>query len=347
MRIISGIQPSGELHIGNYLGAIKNWLELQKDSRNECLFFVADYHSLTEAFDSKTKSKEILDLATDLLALGLDPKKSTLFVQSRISEHANLAWIFNTLVKMSELERMTQFKDKAFGQKENVNIALFAYPVLMAADILIYKAQAVPVGEDQVQHLELTRDIAKRFNEKFGKTFPEPKSLFTETPRIMSLIDPTRKMSKSHGPKSYIALLDSPEVLEEKIKSAVSDTGGPPPLGDALRANKHSLYPKGGVDAGGSNLLSIFGAFARTKEEKDEFEKFRKDHNSGKLKYFEFKPKLSRLVSDYFADFREKHAQLAKNRQYVKTVLDEGGRKAESLARATLEEVKKKIGIAF
>ncbi|MEK7178455.1 MAG: tryptophan--tRNA ligase, partial [Patescibacteria group bacterium] len=190
-RIISGIQPSGKLHIGNYLGAIKNWLKLQRDSKNECFFFIADYHSITENCDPKQKSKEILDLATDLLALGLDPKKSVIFQQSQILFHTELAWIFNTIVKIPELERMTQFKDKAKEQKQNINIGLFDYPVLMAADILIYKAEAVPVGEDQIQHLELTREIARRFNDKFGKIFPEPKSILTETPKIMSLTDPT------------------------------------------------------------------------------------------------------------------------------------------------------------
>lgn len=325
MRIISGIQPSGELHIGNYLGAIKNWIELQKDSKNECFFFVADYHSITENYDPKDKSKEILDLATDLLALGLDPKKSVIFQQSDISDHAALAWIFNAIVKISELERMTQFKDKAAAEKQNINAALLTYPTLMAADILIYKAQAVPVGEDQVQHLEITRDIAKRFNARFGKTFPEPKPLLTETARVMSLSDPAKKMSKSHGPKSYIALNDSPKATEEKIKSAVSDPGGKGP--------------------GGENLLSIFKSFAVTREEKAEYEQFNKDHNAGKLMYSKFKPRLAELIANYFADYRKKYGELVKNPDYVIRVLAEGAKKAFPIAQKTLEEVKKKIGL--
>ncbi|OGD40976.1 tryptophan--tRNA ligase [Candidatus Azambacteria bacterium RIFOXYC1_FULL_41_20] len=326
MRILSGIQPSGELHIGNYLGAIKNWIKLQNE-KNECWFFVADYHSLTENYNPKEKSKEILNLATDLLALGLDPKKSTIFQQSQIESHANLAWIFNTLVRMSELERMTQYKDKASIQKENVNIGLFGYPILMAADILIYKADAVPVGEDQIQHLELTRDIAHRFNEKFGQTFPEPKSLLTETPRIMSLLDPTKKMSKSGGEKSYIALTDFPEIIQEKIKSAVSDTGG------------------GKDKRGGENLLEIFNAFAETKNGQSEYSNYKRYHEEGTLKYAEFKPALAELISNYFADYRAKRAELLENPDFVKNVLTEGNKKTSAIAEATLQEVKQKLGL--
>ena len=327
MRIISGAKPSGKLHIGNYLGSIKNWVKLQEDPKNECWFFIADYHSITEDYDPKQKSKEIFDMALDLLALGLGPKKSVLFQQSRINEHANLGWIFNTIVRMSELERMTQYKDKALVQKQNVNVGLFDYPALMAADILIYKAEAVPVGEDQLQHLELTRDVARRFNEKFGKIFPEPKSILTETPRIMSLTDPLKKMSKSGGEKSYIALSDSPEIIREKIKIAVSDAGG---------KDKRD---------GGDNLLSIFNAFTQTKEEKTEYLSYKKDHEAGKLRYAGLKPRLAELIADYFADYRKKHIEFSKNPDYVKKVLAEGAEKALAIAEKTLKEVKQKIGL--
>ena len=332
MRIISGIQPSGKLHIGNYLGAIKNWLKLQSASRrtkNQCFFFIADYHSITEDYNPKEKSKEIFDLAVDLLALGLNPKKSTIFIQSQIPAHANLAWILNTMVKIPELERMTQFKDKTQSQKENLNAGLFDYPVLMAADILIYKAEAVPVGEDQVQHLELTRDIARRFNAKFGKTFAQPKPIFTATPRIMSLSDPTKKMSKSGGEKSYIAITDSPKVIREKIKSAVSDTGG---------KDKKT---------GGNNLLTIFNALAQIKTEKTEYLKFKKDYTDGKLKYSEFKPRLADLIANYFADYRGKRAKLSQNPEYIKNVLRDGAEKASVTAEKTLKEVKEKIGLSI
>lgn len=329
MRIISGIQPSGELHIGNYLGAIKNWIKLQNNPKDDCWFFIADYHSITEDYEPKEKRGQIIDLAVDLLALGLDPKKSVIFQQSQIPSHTELTWIFNTLVKIPELERMTQFKDKAAQQKENINMGLFDYPVLMAADILVYKAEAVPVGEDQLQHLELTRDIARRFNEKFDKIFPEPKSILTENPRIMSLLDPNKKMSKSGGDKSYIALTDSPEIIKEKIKSAVSDAGG------------------GKDKRGGKNLLSIFNAFAETKKEKSEYSNYKRYHEDGTLKYAEFKPALAELIANYFADYRQKRAELSKNPDYVKNVLKDGAKKASAIAEKTLKEVKEKIGLVI
>jgi len=257
----------------------------------------------------------------------LNPEKSTIFQQSQIPGHADLAWVFNTLVKIPELERMTQFKDKVLTQKQNVNIGLFDYPVLQAADILIYKAEAVPVGKDQVQHIELTRDIARRFNDKFGKTFPESKTLLTETPRIMSLIDPARKMAKSDGEKSYIALSDSPGIIKEKIKSAVSDIGGRD------------------ENAGGDNLLLIFKSLTQTEKEKTEYLNYKKDHKAGKLKYSEFKPRLAELIIDYFADYRQKRTELSKNPEYVKKILEDGNKKASAIAEATLREVKQRIGL--
>ncbi len=332
MRILSGIQPSGELHIGNYLGAIKNWVRLQSDQKNDCFFFIADYHSITENYDPKEKPKEILNLTADLLSLGLDPEKSVIFQQSQIPGHADLTWIFNTITPLGELERMTQYKDKAAGQKQNINVGLFDYPILMAADILIYKSEAVPVGEDQVQHLELTRETAHRFNDKFGKVFPEPKPLLTETPRIMSLTDPTKKMSKSGGEKSFIAISDSPETIKEKIKTAVSDEGGSPSL--KLRTTK-----------GGDNLLEIFNAFAETKEEKSDYSNYKRYHEDGTLKYAEFKPALAELIAKYFADYRKKRAELSKNPDYIKKVLADGAEKASIIASKTLQEVKQKIGL--
>jgi len=222
---------------------------------------------------------------------------------------------------------MTQFKDKAAEQRENINMGLFDYPVLQAADILIYKAEAVPVGEDQVQHIELTRDIARRFNDRFGKVFPEPKPLLTESARIMSLADPAKKMSKSGGEKSYIAILDSPETIKDKIKSAVSDAGG------------------GKDKRGGDNLLAIFNAFAEIKEEKSEYTNYKRYHEEGTLKYAEFKPALAELIANYFADYRKKRAELSNNPDYVKKVLADGAKKASVVATKTLQEVKQKIGL--
>ncbi|MEK7086816.1 MAG: tryptophan--tRNA ligase, partial [Patescibacteria group bacterium] len=222
--LISGIQPTGKLHLGNYLGVLKNFVELQNSGKYECYFFIADLHSLTENFDPAEKPKQILDLATDYLAAGLDPKKSIIFIQSQIPTHSELTWILNAITPMGELNRMTQFKEKSEIAPKNVNVGLFDYPVLMAADVLLYDTQFVPVGDDQLQHLELTRTLARKFNGKFGKTFIEPKALLTETPRLMSLDEPKKKMSKSR-PTGCLFIDDSPSTIRAKIKTAVTDSG--------------------------------------------------------------------------------------------------------------------------
>jgi tryptophanyl-tRNA synthetase len=220
--ILSGIQPSGHLHIGNYLGALKNFVDLQNSGQYDCFFMIADLHSLTETYVVADKKTQLLDLASTYLASGLDPKKSVQFFQSHISAHTELAWILNTITPMGELERMTQYKDKS-GRMET-NAGLFTYPALMASDILLYSTTLVPVGDDQDQHLELTRTLARKFNGKFGQTFPEPKALHTETPRIMSLDNPEKKMSKSQ-PSGCLFLDDEPEVIRKKVMSAVTDSG--------------------------------------------------------------------------------------------------------------------------
>ena len=319
--IFSAIQPSGELHLGNYLGALKNFVRLQ--DKYNCFFFIADYHSITENYDPKEKPKQIFDLALDFLAAGLDPEKCTLAVQSQIPEHTELAWIFNTVTPISELQRMTQFKDKSQNQEKNVNMGLFDYPVLQAADILMYKTNAVPVGQDQLQHIELTRKIARFFNNKFGKTFPEPKDIITKTPKIMSLTNPTKKMSKSHGAKSYIGINDEPEVIKKKMRKAVS----------ATEYNKDicGFY---------KTLLEEFGSL----ENKNYFtERFEKQD----IKFSELKDALAEDISNYFAPFREKRKELENKPEYVKKVLSEGAEKARVVARETMEEVKEKMGLVF
>lgn len=195
--LVSGIQPTGRLHIGNYLGALKQFVDLQNSAKYQTYFFLADLHSLTEDYSPKEKAKQVLELTADFLAAGLKPNKSVIFQQSQIPAHSELAWIFQTVTPLGEAERMTQFKDKAARQKENINLGLLTYPTLMAVDILIYSPDVVPVGDDQSQHLEFTRTLARRFNKKFGATFREPKGLFTHASRIMSLKDPSKKMSKS------------------------------------------------------------------------------------------------------------------------------------------------------
>jgi len=319
--IFSALQPSGKLHLGNYLGALKNFLELQE--KYNCFFFIADYHSITEDYNSKEKPKQIFDLALDFLAIGLDPKKCAIAVQSQIPEHTELAWIFNTITPVSELERMTQFKDKASRQKKNINMGLFDYPVLQAADILVYKANKVPVGRDQIQHIELTRKIARLFNNKFGEVFPEPEPLLTETPKIMSLTDPTKKMSKSHGAKSYIGINDEPEVINKKLRKAISTT--------AYDKSIYNFY---------ETLLERFG----TEKNKEYFDKQFKNKN---IKFSELKETLAEDISNYFASFRAKRKELEARPDYVKEVLLEGAEKARTIARETMKEVKKKIGLVL
>src|SRR3989344_266273 len=220
--ILSGIQPSGELHLGNYLGAIKQWVELQQDST--AYFCIVDLHAITVPYSPAELSERVLATAAIYLACGVDPEKSVIFIQSHVPAHAELAWLLGTTTPLGELNRMTQFKDKAAKQGTET-LGLFAYPVLQAADILLYQADLVPVGEDQIQHLELARDIAKRFNNKFGEVFTVPKAHVNKnTARIMSLTEPTKKMSKSDNARSYIALTDEPDTIRKKIASAVTET---------------------------------------------------------------------------------------------------------------------------
>ena len=316
--ILSGIQPSGKLHIGNYLGSLRNFIELQH--HHQCYFFIADYHSLTENYNPANKLQQILELTKDFLAAGLDPKKCTIFVQSEIIEHTELAWIFNTITPMAYLERMTQYKDKATRQKQNINIGLFDYPVLQAADILIYKATAVPVGVDQDQHVELTRQIARFFNNKFGATFTEPKTLHTQTPKVMSLLEPDKKMSKSLGDNHCIYLDDGPEIIKKKISKAVTDTGD-------------------GSSQGAQNLLDLMKIFSDQKV----VQKFIDDSAAGRLKYSELKDQLATDVISYFADFRKRKQKISDSK--VKKVLAQGAKQAQRVAAKTMEEVRHKIGI--
>jgi len=222
--LVSGIQPTGQLHLGNYLGAIKNWLELQK--KYQCFFFIADLHALTTKISAAELKKQTFEIIVDLLALGLDPKKAVIFRQSDIIGHAELTWIFNCLIPVAELNRMTQFKDKSKMQPDNINAGLLTYPVLQAADILLYKGEVVPVGEDQLQHLELSCKLARKFNHRYGQFFAEIQPILSPTPRLMSLNNPEKKMSKSLGEKSYVAIRDSKDIVSQKIKKAVADKKG-------------------------------------------------------------------------------------------------------------------------
>ncbi|MCK5084977.1 MAG: tryptophan--tRNA ligase, partial [Candidatus Pacebacteria bacterium] len=340
-----------ELHIGNYLGALKNFVELQ--DKYNCFFFIADYHSITGNYDPKEKSKQILGLAMDFLAAGLDPERCTIAVQSQVPEHTELAWIFNTVTPISELQRMTQFKDKSQDQEKNINMGLFDYPVLQAADILMYKAYGVPVGQDQIQHIELTRKIARFFNNKFGETFPEPCDIITKTPKIMSLTDPTKKMSKSHGSKSYIGINDEPEVIKKKMRKAVSadiknlfDRGMHETELNLLLANEAGSYSNEDKELnklrlGVSNLFTLLNNFG-TKEHKKYFEErfIKKD-----IKFSELKDALAKDIASHFKNFREKRKELEKDPEEVKKILNDGAQKAREIARKTMKEVKEKIGL--
>lgn len=320
----SGVQPSGELHIGNYLGAIQNWVGLQE--KLECIFCIVDLHAITVPQDPKILSQKILETAKIYLAAGIDPDKSLIFIQSQVPAHSELAWILGTIARIGELERMTQFKEKARGtsRKVGAGVGLFTYPVLMAADILLYKTNVVPVGEDQKQHVELARDLAKRFNNTFGKTFIIPEALIRKKGmRIMGLDGPNQKMSKSASSSAnYIALLDNPDTARQKIMKAVTDSG------------KEIIYKKSKPAI--SNLLTIHHLFSG--EEIKELEK--RYENKG---YAEFKKDLADLVARFLTVFQERYNRISDKE--VMGILEKGAKKANELAGEMMREVKNKIGL--
>ncbi len=323
--IFSGIQPSGELHIGHYIGAIDLWLTLQKE--NNCIFSIVDYHAITVKHDPLELKKRTLEICKLYLAMGIDPEKSIIFKQSDISAHTELAWILNCKgTYMADLKKMTQFKDKAGDKQDSVSVALFDYPVLMAADILLYDTNIVPVGEDQKQHVELARDIAKRFNHQFGETFIIPEAMVKkEGARIMSLSDPSRKMSKSDENKNnYIALLDSPELARKKIIKAMSDSGS-------------GIYYLPEEKPAISNLLSIY-AFLGNREIK----RLEKDYKD--VGYRDFKNDLAEVVLSFLSKFQEKYNSIKDSDVY--DILNKGKEEATLIANKKLAEVKKVIGVS-
>lgn len=325
-RIFSGAQPTGALHIGNYLGAIKNWVDLQQEY--DSTFCIVDLHALTVRQDPKELRKKILEIAAIYLAAGIDPKKSVVFIQSHVPEHTELAWILNTIAKMPELERMTQFKEKATQHRDNINLGLFSYPVLMAADILLYQTDIVPVGEDQVQHVELAITLAKRFNKIYGNTFIIPKALIKkeEGARIKGLDNPLKKMSKSAvNPNNYIALTDSPETIHAKIKKAVTDSGSD----IKYDTDKHPSI---------SNLMTIYHSFSGLSFDKIE-EKYK---GQG---YAQFKSDLAEVIIDNLKPFQNKLQTLLKKPDYLEKILKVGAKEAQRKAQKTLQDVKDKIGL--
>ncbi len=324
MRIFSGIQPTGALHIGNYLGAVRQWLSRQAE--HECLFCVVDLHALTQPQNPEEFRQATLQKVIELLAAGLNPEKCTIFIQSHVREHTELAWILNTLTPIGELERMTQYKNKSQKNPENINAGLFDYPVLMAADILMYKIEAVPVGQDQAQHLELTRTLAKKFNSRFGNTFIEPKTLLSsEGAKIMSLQDPAKKMSKSDPQNTVIGLFEETDSIKEKIMAAVTDTG---------KEIKYDLKRKPGV----SNLLTIYSLFSEQPMETLE----KRFKSKG---YASFKKSLGELLSEKLEPMRKKKKEIETREVYVKEILRQGATHARALAQSTMEEVRDKVGL--
>jgi tryptophanyl-tRNA synthetase len=326
-RIFSGVQPTGNLHIGNYLGAIKNWAPLQREY--DCVYCVVDLHALTIYQKPEILNANIQDTLAVLLAAGIDPEKSIVFIQSQVKEHSELTWILNTVTPIAELEKMTQFKDKARKNKTNINAGLLDYPVLMAADILLYDTEAVPVGEDQRQHVELARVIARKFNNLYGETFKEPQELIREeAAKIMSLSEPTRKMSKSDSDQNgCVYLSDTAETIREKIKRSVTDSGN---------EIKYSPEEKPAI----SNLLTIYSAFSGTPVAEIE------DKYKNAKGYAEFKSDLAEVVISDLADFQKKYSDLKNKPEYLRKIASAGAGKAKRLAEKKMEEVNKKIGLA-
>lgn len=314
-KLTSGIKPTGRMHLGNYLGAVKNWVELQ--NQYQCSFFIADLHALTIDISPEALQKQTFDLAVDLLAIGVNPKKSILFKQSDIVGHTELAWIFNCLLPVSELERMTQFKDKSSQKPENINTGLLTYPSLMAADILLYLAEYIPVGEDQVQHLELTRIIARKFNNRYGKFFPEVKPVLSPARRLMSLNDPGKKMSKSLGETSYIAIRDDADTINKKIKKAVTD------------------------EQGVKNLLELYSYFGS----QTQTDKMSKALKAGELMNSELKDELSKTIITFLAPIQEKIKYYQSHPKEVEKILADGAKKAQKIADKNLKEIKNIVGL--
>ena len=322
-RILTGIKPTGQLTLGNYIGVLRNLPKMT--DRGECIFFIADLHALTLPIDPETLRQNSIDLASFYLAAGLDPKKVTLFLQSSVSEHAELNAIMQNYLYMGELSRMTQYKDKASKMNESaIGLGLFAYPVLMACDIVLYNSDVIPVGEDQIQHVEITRDLVNRFNNRYGKILSMPKYEIRKVgARIMSLSDPTVKMSKS-DPKGDIFLKDDMKTVRKKIMSAVTDMGS---------EVKYDPENKPGI----SNLLTIYAAMKDISIEEAEKEFVGK-------RYGEFKTAVADAVIAELEPFQNRYKEIVESKAY-EAVLKEGAIKAKAMAKPTLEKVQQAIGL--
>jgi len=322
--LLSGIQPSGHLALGNYVGAMRNWVELQRDYLG--IFIVVDMHAITVRQKPADLRNRCLSFAAQYLAAGIDPQENIIFIQSHVPQHAELAWVLNCYTYMGELNRMTQFKDKSQRHGDNINAGLYTYPALMAADILLYQTDLVPVGADQKQHLELTRDIATRFNSSYSPTFKVPEPFIPQAgARIMSLQEPDRKMSKSdENENNFIALLDPPDTLRRKIKRAVTDSA---------REITTDALERPGV----GNLLTIFAVL-------NDLEPTQAlDHFSGK-QYSVLKTELADALVAFLEPFQKRYATIMGDKTYLTGILDEGAARARAMAVRTLSKVYRKIG---
>lgn len=326
VRVFSGIQPTGVVHIGNYVGAIRQWAELQRDY--ESYFCIVDLHAITVPYEPAEFPQRVLDAAAANVAAGIDPKQSVLFVQSHVPEHSELMWLLNIITPVGQLERMTQFKDKARRSKVGVMAGLLNYPVLMAADVLLYKASLVPVGDDQVQHVELMRDIAERFNKQFGETFPLPGVRLTKGARIMAFNDPNVKMSKSID-GSYVALVEHPETIRKKVRAAVTDPG-PPKKGSKLDD----------ATPGVANLFTLLEVFAPAR-----YPEFVAAYEAGTIRYSEMKQVLADAMVETFAPMRKGYEELMQRPDDIRDILADGARRARPVAQRTIEEVRHRMGL--
>ncbi|AIX75630.1 MAG: tryptophan--tRNA ligase [Mixta calida] len=324
--VFSGAQPSGELTIGNYMGAMRQWVQMQDDYH--CIYCIVDLHAITVRQDPAALRKATLDTLALYLACGIDPQKSTIFVQSHVPEHTQLSWVLNCYAYFGELSRMTQFKDKSARYAENINAGLFDYPVLMAADILLYQTNQVPVGEDQKQHLELSRDIAQRFNAIYGEVFKVPEPFIPKSgARVMSLLEPTKKMSKSDDNRNnVIGLLEDPKAVVKKIKRAVTDSDEPPVV-------RYDVQNKAGV----SNLLDILSAISgkSISQLEQEFE--------GKM-YGHLKGEVAEAVSGMLSELQTRYQRYREDEAFLQQVMRDGAAKARAHAQETLKKVYEAVG---
>jgi len=320
--VFSGIQPSGGFHIGNYFGAVQNWVELQDKYR--CLYCVVDLHSLTQSYEPKEMQSRVETLAAELLASGIDPNRSVLFVQSHVPEHSELAWILSTVAPYGELSRMTQFKEKSEREPDNINAGLMSYPILMAADILLYRATRVPVGADQIQHLELAREICRRFNGRFGEVFPEPQPLHAKALKILGL-DGKQKMSKSLG--NSVQVSDEPDEIRKKIKNAFTD---PTRLKKTDPGHPEACY-----------VCSLQGYFAPP----DEVAKYHDNCRNAAWGCVDSKRALAENMVKYLAPIREQAAEWKAHPERIREVLGDGAQTARVLAHDTMEKVRGALGL--